>query len=310
MRPSASWAAGQLGPHARPGRLRRSAIACIVLDPAPRLAGGAGRSPTIVAAPTTIRTRSTRSPPSVDVDHLRVRERAGRGGRAAGRAACRCGPAPTPLRGRPGPARREDALPRRSASPPRRSRPSSRAPTRRGDRAIGLPGVLKTRRSATTARARSCSATPARPTAPGRRSAACRCILEALRAVRRASCRSWRARGRDGEIAFYPLVENHHADGILRRHARAGAGADGRAAGAGRGASRARSWSGSTTSACWRSSCSTGRRTLLANEMAPRVHNSGHWTIEGAETSQFENHLRAILAAAGPDDAVGQLGRW
>jgi 5-(carboxyamino)imidazole ribonucleotide synthase len=30
------------------------------------------------------------------------------------------------------------------------------------------------------------------------------------------------------------------------------------------------------------------------NEMAPRVHNSGHWTIEGAETSQFENHIRAI----------------
>ena len=35
---------------------------------------------------------------------------------------------------------------------------------------------------------------------------------------------------------------------------------------------------------------------LLANEMAPRVHNSGHWTIEGADTSQFENHLRAILS--------------
>lgn len=34
---------------------------------------------------------------------------------------------------------------------------------------------------------------------------------------------------------------------------------------------------------------------LVANEFAPRVHNSGHWTIEGAETSQFENHLRAIL---------------
>jgi 5-(carboxyamino)imidazole ribonucleotide synthase len=34
---------------------------------------------------------------------------------------------------------------------------------------------------------------------------------------------------------------------------------------------------------------------LIANEMAPRVHNSGHWTIEGALTSQFENHLRAIL---------------
>ena len=36
-------------------------------------------------------------------------------------------------------------------------------------------------------------------------------------------------------------------------------------------------------------------RGLVANEMAPRVHNSGHWTIEGAETSQFENHLRAVL---------------
>jgi 5-(carboxyamino)imidazole ribonucleotide synthase len=34
---------------------------------------------------------------------------------------------------------------------------------------------------------------------------------------------------------------------------------------------------------------------LVANEIAPRVHNSGHWTIEGAETSQFENHLRGIL---------------
>lgn len=36
------------------------------------------------------------------------------------------------------------------------------------------------------------------------------------------------------------------------------------------------------------------RGTLVANEMAPRVHNSGHWTIEGSVTSQFENHLRAI----------------
>ena len=34
---------------------------------------------------------------------------------------------------------------------------------------------------------------------------------------------------------------------------------------------------------------------LLANEFAPRVHNTGHWTIEGAATSQFENHVRAVL---------------
>jgi 5-(carboxyamino)imidazole ribonucleotide synthase len=45
---------------------------------------------------------------------------------------------------------------------------------------------------------------------------------------------------------------------------------------------------------------------LLANEFAPRVHNSGHWTIEGARTSQFENHLRAAAGLPlGPADAVG-----
>ena len=45
---------------------------------------------------------------------------------------------------------------------------------------------------------------------------------------------------------------------------------------------------------------------LLANEFAPRVHNSGHWTIEGATTSQFENHLRAILGRPlGDTTAIG-----
>lgn len=46
---------------------------------------------------------------------------------------------------------------------------------------------------------------------------------------------------------------------------------------------------------------------LLANEMAPRVHNSGHWTIEGCVTSQFENHVRAVLdLPLGDTDAVGE----
>ena len=48
---------------------------------------------------------------------------------------------------------------------------------------------------------------------------------------------------------------------------------------------------------------------LLANEFAPRVHNSGHWTIEGAVTSQFENHLRAVAGlSAGSTDARGHAG--
>lgn len=65
-----------------------------------------------------------------------------------------------------------------------------------------------------------------------------------------------------------------------------------------------------------------GASTLVANEIAPRVHNSGHWTIEGAQTSQFENHVRAVLglplgsAAVNPDapfsamiNAIGSLPR-
>jgi len=45
---------------------------------------------------------------------------------------------------------------------------------------------------------------------------------------------------------------------------------------------------------------------LLANEMAPRVHNSGHWTIEGAVTSQFENQVRAVTDA--PLGSTSPLG--
>jgi len=48
---------------------------------------------------------------------------------------------------------------------------------------------------------------------------------------------------------------------------------------------------------------------LLANEFAPRVHNSGHWTIEGAETSQFSNHILAVSnAVPGPTDTLGHAG--
>ncbi|MEI7854983.1 MAG: 5-(carboxyamino)imidazole ribonucleotide synthase [Planctomycetota bacterium] len=100
-------------------------------------------------------------------------------------------------------------------------------------------------------------------------------------------------RGIDGATFFYPLVENFHNDGILRLslapaqvHA---------------------------TDLNLQASAQVGRilqaldyvgilaveffekeGKLIANEMAPRVHNSGHWTIEGAETSQFENHIRAV----------------
>ena len=112
-------------------------------------------------------------------------------------------------------------------------------------------------------------------------------------------------RARNGETVFYPLVENHHRDGILRLSL----------------APAPR-----LTEALQREAEAVARRVLesldyvgvlaielfecnghlLANEMAPRVHNSGHWTIEGAVTSQFENHLRAVSGL--PPGDTGTLG--
>ena len=98
-------------------------------------------------------------------------------------------------------------------------------------------------------------------------------------------------RGRNGETRFWPVGENVHRDGILRV---------------------TRAPAASAPQAEAETICSAlldelgyvgvlavelfeiGGR-LLANEFAPRVHNTGHWTIDGAGTSQFENHLRAIL---------------
>jgi len=102
------------------------------------------------------------------------------------------------------------------------------------------------------------------------------------------------ARNRSGQTAFYPLIENHHRGGILRlslapaphlspalqqsaeQHARK--------------ILEALDYGGVICLELFQVG-----DTLLANEIAPRVHNSGHWSIEGAATSQFENHLRAIL---------------
>ena len=106
------------------------------------------------------------------------------------------------------------------------------------------------------------------------------------------------ARGVDGTMACYPVVENRHADGILRTTLAPAPGLDPGAAGSGRGDREGAGRARSTTSACWPSSCSRSGGALIANEVAPRVHNSGHWTIDGADTSQFEQHLRAIVRLA------------
>jgi 5-(carboxyamino)imidazole ribonucleotide synthase len=100
-------------------------------------------------------------------------------------------------------------------------------------------------------------------------------------------------RSKDGESRFYSLVENHHQDGILRLSlAPAPNLTPELQTQAEAYATRVLEALGYVGVLAIELFQSDGR--LLANEMACRVHNSGHWTIEGAETSQFENHLRAI----------------
>ena len=98
-------------------------------------------------------------------------------------------------------------------------------------------------------------------------------------------------RGRDGETRFWPLSENAHRGGILRV-SRSPA-VDAPQAEAEELAALLLDDLGYVGVLALELFEVDGR--LLANEFAPRVHNTGHWTIDGAVTSQFENHLRAIL---------------
>jgi 5-(carboxyamino)imidazole ribonucleotide synthase len=111
------------------------------------------------------------------------------------------------------------------------------------------------------------------------------------------------ARSTNGETVFYPLVQNTHRAGMLRL---------------------TRAPAPNLTPELQAAAEDIARRVLqhldyagvlaielfeqdgklLANEMAPRVHNSGHWSIDGATTSQFENHLRAVLGLPLGDTAA------
>ena len=113
------------------------------------------------------------------------------------------------------------------------------------------------------------------------------------------------ARRPHGDEAFYPLSENLHSGGILRvSECRRDDALQGQAEDYAGRLLEALDYVGVIALELFDVN---GR--LLANEFAPRIHNSGHWTIEGAETSQFENHLRAILdLPLGSTDARGCAG--
>ena len=111
-------------------------------------------------------------------------------------------------------------------------------------------------------------------------------------------------RSTTGEVRAYPIVANTHKDGILRvtlaphRHPVLQKAAEIHL----KRVLRHFDYAGVLTIEFF-----VRKGKLVANEMAPRVHNSGHWTIEGAVTSQFENHVRAILGLPlGETSATGQ----
>ena len=177
---------------------------------------------------------------------------------------------------------------------------------------VGLPALLKTRRLGYDGKGQALVRAMAEVEAAWASVSGVPCVLEELvRFEREMSVLA--ARGRDGTLAVYPLVENHHREGILRLSLAPAPGIDEALQHEAEGYVRAivedLDYVGVLTLELFQvapSSRNPGARRLLANEIAPRTHNSGHWTIEGAQTNQFENHLRAILGLPlGAAHAIG-----
>lgn len=161
---------------------------------------------------------------------------------------------------------------------------------------LGTPCILKTRRLGYDGkgqfRIKTMADVDAAWDALGAQASTVGLILEAfVRFQRELSVIA--VRGRDGEFRSWPLTENWHVDGVLSASlapARVDAAMAERAIAYARSLAEAMDYVGVFALELF---CRDGE--LLANEIAPRVHNSGHWTIEGSETSQFQNHLRAVL---------------
>lgn len=115
------------------------------------------------------------------------------------------------------------------------------------------------------------------------------------------------ARGRDGATAIYPLAENHHEGGILRRSLAPAMVSSRLADQAERIAVRVLeglNYVGVVGIELFE----LRDGSLLVNEFAPRVHNSGHWTQDGCEVDQFEQHIRAVAGwPLGPTQARASI---
>ena len=181
----------------------------------------------------------------------------------------------------------------------------SHAQLTRAVRDIGLPGVLKTRRLGYDGKGQAVLETVADVELAWLKLGAVPLLYEErIPFTHEVSVIG--ARSTKGEVAIYPLNGNVHTDGILRV-TRAPYGPSEWQKLADRYLSRVLAHFRYVGILAIEFFVHAGR--LIANEMAPRVHNSGHWTIEGAQTSQFENHLRAIMGMPlGSTRALGHAG--
>ena len=115
------------------------------------------------------------------------------------------------------------------------------------------------------------------------------------------------ARGRDGRIAVYPLGENVHAGGVLKTTT-APAEVDAETAQRARAIATAILEGLDYVGVLGVELFDLGNGTLLVNEIAPRVHNTGHWTQDGCVCDQFEQHIRAIAGwPLGPTTAHARV---
>lgn len=131
-------------------------------------------------------------------------------------------------------------------------------------------------------------------------------ILEAPAAFRR-ELSVIAARGRDGAVAAFPLAENIHQNGILRRSTAPAAADDRTVRQAGEIARRVLDGL-AYVGVAGIELFELENGNLLVNEIAPRVHNSGHWTQDGAATDQFEQHVRAVAGwPLGPVHATARV---
>lgn len=170
---------------------------------------------------------------------------------------------------------------------------------------VGAPAILKTRRLGYDGkgqfRIRTLADADAAWAALGAQAVAHGLILEAFVPFER-ELSVVAVRSRDGDFRTWPLTRNWHTDGVLSLSLAPAPDIgqlQARATGLARTLAERLDYVGVFALELF-----VRDGELLGNEMAPRVHNSGHWTIEGAITSQFENHVRAVLGLPLGDTAA------